>query len=142
MPSPKRTSSGARAKGRVVLLVEDVADVRSVLAEMLQREGFAVVEASNGHEAIVYASSVTIDAIVMDLSLPLLDGVEATRVLRSQERTRAIPIVALTGYPIEPVDRREFDDVLAKPCHPDALVQRLRAVLARAAKTGGGTHQA
>jgi CheY-like chemotaxis protein len=122
----------------VVLLVEDVADVRAVLADILVREGFGVVEASNGHEAIVYASAVAIHAIVMDLSLPLLDGVEATRLLRAHPRTKDIPVIALTGYPVDQVDRQEFTHVLSKPCHPDALLQILRGVLVRAA---GGQRQ-
>jgi two-component system phosphate regulon response regulator PhoB len=135
MRTPKRTSSGERAKGPIVLLVEDVADVRTVLAGVLVREGFGVVEANNGHEAIVYASALTIDAIVMDLSLPLLDGVAAARVLRAHDRTRRIPVIALTGYPVEGADWPEFEHVLTKPCLPEVLVQRLRAVLAR---RGGG----
>jgi CheY-like chemotaxis protein len=141
MREPKRTSSGERAKGQVILLVEDVSDVRSVLAEILVREGFGVVEASNGHEAVVYASALPIDAIVMDLSLPLLDGVDATRVLRGHERTRTIPVLALTGYPVDPADRAEFAQVLTKPCRPDALVSHLRAVLARTAAAGGRSQQ-
>lgn len=140
MRTPKRTKSGERAKGAVILLVEDVADVRTVLADILVREGFGVVEAANGHEAIVYASALTIDAVVMDLSLPLLDGVATTRVLRGNERTRSIPVIALTGYPVEGADREEFDQVLSKPCLPEVLVQRLRGVLARAAGGHGGQH--
>jgi CheY-like chemotaxis protein len=139
MGTPKRTSSGERAKGQVVLLVEDVADVRTVLADILVREGFGVVEAANGHEAIVYASALTIDVVIMDLSLPLLDGVATTRVLRANERTRNIPVIALTGYPVEGPDRHEFEHVLAKPCLPEVLVQRVRAVLARPA--GGESKQ-
>ena len=133
MRTPKRTSSGERPKGQVVLLVEDVPDVRSVLADILVREGFGVVEASNGNEAIVYASSLPIDAIIMDLSLPLLDGVEATRELRAHERTRNIPVIALTGYPVDRASQKDFNHVLTKPCLPDILVQRLRGVLARVA---------
>lgn len=140
MRTPRRTSSGERAKGQVVLLVEDVADVRTVLADILVREGFGVVEASNGHEAIVYASALQIDAVVMDLSLPLLDGVATTRVLRGHERTRHIPIIALTGYPVEGADRDVFDHVLAKPCLPEVLVQRLRGALVRTAGGQGGQH--
>jgi CheY-like chemotaxis protein len=131
MTTPKRTSSGERAKGPVVLLVEDVADVRSVFAEILVREGFGVVEATNGHEAIVYANALSLDAIVMDLSLPLLDGLETTRLLRSREHTRHVPVIALTGYPVSPADRKEFEHVLTKPCLPEVLLQRLRGVLAR-----------
>jgi CheY-like chemotaxis protein len=139
MGTAKRTSSGERAKGQVVLLVEDVADVRAVFSDILVREGYGVVEASNGHEAIVYASAVAVHVIVMDLSLPLLDGVEATKVLRAHPKTKDIPVIALTGYPVDQVDRRQFDHVLTKPCHPDALLQILRGVLARAA--GGHSQQ-
>lgn len=131
MRTPKRTISSERAKGPIVLLVEDVVDVRSIFAEILVREGFGVIEASNGHEAIVWAHAVHPDAIVMDLSIPLLDGVEATRVLRSHDATRRIPVIALTGYPVDPPDRKEFEHVLTKPCVPEVLVQRLRAVLSR-----------
>lgn len=130
MRTPKRTISSERTRGPVVLLVDDVVDVRSVFAEILVREGFGVIEASNGHEAIVWAHAARPDAIVMDLSIPLLDGAEATRVLRSHAATRLIPVIALTGYPVEPADRKEFEHVLTKPCMPDVLVQRLRAVLA------------
>ena len=113
--------------------------MRAVLADILVREGFGVVEASNGHEAIVYASALAIDVVVMDLSLPLLDGVEAARVLHTHVRTRHIPVIALTGYPVEPADRAEFAHVLAKPCLPETLVQHIRAVFARG--TGGRSQQ-
>jgi two-component system cell cycle response regulator DivK len=138
MRTPKRTSSGERAKGPIVLLVEDVTDVRAALADVLVRAGFGVVEAANGHEAIVYASALPLDALVMDLSLPLLDGVEATRVLRASQRTRHVPIVALTGYPVHRDDREVFDLVLTKPCLAEVLVQGLRGVIVR---TGGAGQQ-
>jgi two-component system cell cycle response regulator DivK len=140
MRTLKRTASGERAKGHVILLVEDVADVRTVLSDILVREGFGVVEAANGHEAIVYASALDIDVVVMDLSLPLLDGTATTRVLRAHERTKDIPVIALTGYPVDAADRHEFEHVLSKPCLPEVLIQRLRAVLAQR-EAGGGSGQ-
>jgi CheY-like chemotaxis protein len=113
----------------VVLLAEDVNDVRAVLAEILVREGFAVVEASNGHEAVVKARAVRPDVIVMDIGLPLLAGIEAARVIRAIEGLHHVPIVALTGRPVGTFDEHEFDAVLSKPCVPDVLVRRLQAVI-------------
>jgi two-component system alkaline phosphatase synthesis response regulator PhoP len=126
---PQRTKSAERPKGHVVLLVEDVNDVRAVLAEILVREGFAVVEASNGHEAVVKARSVRPDVIVMDIALPLLGGIDAARVIRAIEGLHDVPIVALTARPVGTFDEHEFDGVLTKPCRPDVLVRRLHAVI-------------
>ena len=126
---PQRTKSAERPKGHAVLLVDDVADVREVLAEILVREGFAVVEASNGHEAVVKARAVRPDAIVMDVALPLLDGIEAARVIRAIDGLHDVPIVALTARPVGTFDEHAFDGVLSKPCVPDVLVRRLRAVI-------------
>jgi len=126
---PKRTKSAERPKGDVVLLVEDVTDVRAVLAEILVREGFAVVEASNGHEAVVKARAVRPDAIVMDIVLPMLGGIEAARVIRAVDGLHDVPIVALTARPVGTFDEHEFDGVLSKPCMPDVLVRRLQAVI-------------
>lgn len=126
---PQRTKSAERRKGHVILLVDDVTDVRAVLAEILVREGFAVVEASNGHEAVVKARAVRPDAIVMDIALPMLGGTEAARVIRAVEGLHDVPIVALTARPVGTFDEHEFDGVLSKPCVPDVLVRRLQAVI-------------
>jgi CheY-like chemotaxis protein len=126
---PQRTKSAERSKGHVVLLVEDVTDVRVVLAEILVREGFGVVEASNGHEAVVKARAVRPDVIVMDISLPMLGGIEAARVIHAVEGLRDLPILALTARPVGTFDEHEFDGVLSKPCTPDVLVRRLHAAI-------------
>jgi two-component system alkaline phosphatase synthesis response regulator PhoP len=126
---PKRTKSAERPKGHVVLLVDDVTDVREVLAEILVREGFAVIEASNGHEAVVKARAARPDVIVMDIALPLLGGIEAARVIRAVENLHDVPIIALTARPVGTFDEHEFDGVLSKPCMPDVLVRRLQAVI-------------
>jgi CheY-like chemotaxis protein len=137
MSGQKRTQSAERSRGPLLLLAEDVLDVRLVLAEILVRAGFMVVEASNGHDAVVKARSLQPDAIVLDVSLPLLDGVGAARVIRAAEGTRNVPIVALTGLHEDAFDHRVFDVVLHKPCMPDVLVRHVRAAIER--RTASGT---
>ncbi|HWL89449.1 MAG TPA: response regulator, partial [Polyangiaceae bacterium] len=69
--------------------------------------------------------------IVMDLSLPILDGWEAIRRLRQDDRTRHVPIVALTGHAdLDGDDNPGFDALLVKPCSPDVLTERVRTLLA------------
>ena len=116
--------------GGVVLLVEDALDVRSVFVQILEREGFRVLEAGDGREAIVLANARPVDAIVMDVSLPMLDGIEATRILRSSGKL-AVPIIGVTGRVLGPAEREVFDRVLTKPCMPDALVLCIRSLISR-----------
>ncbi len=111
------------------------------MAEALTMEGFSVVEAANGREAIERARSVLPDAIVMDLSLPILDGAAATRVLRTYAPTSRIPTLALTGLSVSPSEAQSLglDGVLRKPCVPEDLAARLRLVIApRLAGRGDG----
>jgi CheY-like chemotaxis protein len=126
-----KRGSGERTKGPLVLIVEDSPDVRAVFVELLTREGFTVLEADNGHAAVVKAQARRPDVILMDISLPLMDGARATRVLRSDERTRKIPILALTGRTLEPHDISLFDHVLSKPCSPERLLRRVLSVLSQ-----------
>jgi CheY-like chemotaxis protein len=84
--------------GSLILVVDDYQDAREMYAEYLQYSGFRVAEAKNGNEAVAQARSLKPDLILMDLSLPGMDGWEATRVLKADEETRHIPIVALTGH--------------------------------------------
>src|SRR4249919_1453945 len=81
-----------------VLLVDDYPDAREMYSEYLKFSGFDVVEASNGVEALQRAIENTPDIILMDLSLPVMDGWEATRRLKEDARTSGIPVVALTGH--------------------------------------------
>ncbi len=128
-PGPQRTKSAERPKGPIVLLVEDVTDVRMVLAEILVREGFVVAEARNGHEAVIKALALKPDVIVMDIALPMLGGIEAARVIRAAEGLHEVPIVALTARPVGTFEEHEFDGVLSKPCTPDVLVRRLHTAI-------------
>ena len=84
-------------QGPLILVVDDYEDAREMYAEYLRFCGFRVAEARNGNEALEQAFTLMPDLILMDLSLPGMDGWEATRQLKADERTRNIPVVALTG---------------------------------------------
>jgi two-component system cell cycle response regulator DivK len=98
----------------LVLVVDDFQDNREMFAEFLSLSGFRVAEASTGVEAIDRAFELIPDVILMDLSLPELDGWEATRKLKGDPRTGHIPIVALTGHALAEVLVVEIRRMLAK----------------------------
>lgn len=117
----------------LVLVVEDYQDAREMYTEYLRFSGFQVAEAANGYEAIEKASALLPDIILMDLALPRMDGWEATRRLKSDDRTRHIPIVALTGHALaghaDSATRAGCDSFVTKPCLPDALVAEITRML-------------
>lgn len=116
-----------------VLVVDDYPDAREMYTEYLEFAGFEVVEAGNGVEALQRAVDSTPDIILMDLSLPVMDGWEATRRLKADERTRSIPIVALTGHALagisEGAKEAGCDAFITKPCLPEDLVREIRTIL-------------
>ena len=118
----------------LVLVVEDYQDAREMYAAYLQFSGFRVAEATNGEEAIEKTLELMPDIILMDLALPRMDGWEATRRLKLDERTRHIPIVALTGHALaghaEGARQAGCDSFVTKPCLPDALVAEIQRMLA------------
>jgi CheY-like chemotaxis protein len=117
----------------LVLVVEDYQDAREMYTEYLRYAGFRVAEASNGYEAVEKASALLPDIILMDLALPRMDGWEATRRLKRDERTRHIPVVALTGHALsghaESASQAGCDAFVTKPCLPDALVAEITKIL-------------
>jgi two-component system, cell cycle response regulator DivK len=117
----------------LILVVDDYQDAREMYAEYLQFSGFRVAEARNGNEAIEQAFKLRPDLILMDLSLPGMDGWEATRQLKSDERTKHIPVVALTGHALagasEGARKAGCDSFVTKPCLPDALVAEIKRLL-------------
>jgi CheY-like chemotaxis protein len=117
----------------LILVVDDYQDAREMYAEYLQYSGFRVAEARNGNEAVTQAFDLRPDLILMDLSLPGMDGWEATRLLKADERTRHIPIVALTGHALagasEGAKKAGCDSFVTKPCLPDELVIEVRRML-------------
>jgi two-component system, cell cycle response regulator DivK len=119
----------------LVLVVDDYQDAREMYAEYLSFSGFRVVEAGTGTEAVEKALALRPDVILMDLSLPGMDGWAATRQLKSDERTRRIPVVALTGHALagasEGARLAGCDAFVTKPCLPDELVVEVRRMLRR-----------
>jgi CheY-like chemotaxis protein len=120
-------------QGPLILVVDDYEDAREMYAEYLRFCGFRVAEARNGNEALEQAFTLMPDLILMDLSLPGMDGWEATRQLKADERTRNIPVVALTGHALagasEGAKRAGCDSFVTKPCLPDDLVVEVRRML-------------
>jgi len=128
-----------RQKPRV-LVVDDYSDAREMYGEYLDYCGFEVVEATNGIEALQQALDTQPDIILMDLSLPVMDGWEATRRLKADERTANIPVVALTGHALagisEGAKKAGCDAFVTKPCLPEDLVTEIRRVLSQPSSPG------
>lgn len=116
--------------GRTVMVVEDYDDTRTMLRYILERRGFRVVEASNGREAVERAAIERPDLILMDLDLPILDGIEATNRIRGMDALRGVPIVAVTAYPMSYTRVRAFaqgcDGYVEKPLDPADVEEVLR----------------
>jgi CheY-like chemotaxis protein len=99
--------------GRKVLVVEDFEDNRFMMRRLLEMSGYRVVEAENGEEAVKLAAEERPDVILMDLSLPLLDGLAATRAIRQNESSRTLPIIAVSAH-----DTADFHaEALAAGCN-------------------------
>jgi CheY-like chemotaxis protein len=115
---------------QTLLLVEDNEDNRIIYCTVLRHLGYKVLEAQDGVQAVELARSALPDLILMDISIPRMDGWEATRVLRNDSRTSAIPIIALTAHAL--ADDRErasqvgFTSYLAKPIEPRLVVAEIR----------------
>ncbi len=123
-------------KRHTILLVEDNEDNRIIYSTVLRHVGYEVVEAEDGVQAIEMARASSPDLILMDISIPKMDGWEATKILRGEMGMRDIPIIALTAHAL-PDDRERaaqvgFSSYLAKPVEPRAVVAEVRRWL------GGG----
>jgi CheY-like chemotaxis protein len=119
-----------------ILLVEDNEMNRDMLSRRLMRKGYEVVMALDGQQAIQMAASEKPDLILMDMSLPVIDGWEATRQIKSEAATRRIPVIALTAHAMSG-DREKAleagcDDYDTKPIDLPRLLQKMMAVLDRA----------
>jgi CheY-like chemotaxis protein len=121
------------AQPPLVLIVDDVDHGREISSEYLEFRGFRVATAADGQEAIDKAFELLPDIILMDLSLPKIDGWEATRRLKNDDRTRTIPIVALTAHALADAHEKALDagcdSVVTKPCLPRELEAEVRRQL-------------
>jgi two-component system, cell cycle response regulator DivK len=140
--TPPFQPTGARScsqRAPLVLVVDDFEDNRAMYAEFLSCSGYRVEQASNGEEAVEITLRLKPDVVVMDLSLPVMDGWEAIRRLKADEGTRTIPIVALTGHALAIHSRGALDAgcdaFLTKPCLPDKLVQKVEELIGASARS-------
>lgn len=123
---------------RRILLVEDNELNRDMLARRLTRSGFEVLEAADGQEGVQAAVEAQPDLVLMDMSLPLLDGWAATRMLKADPRTQAIPVIALTAHAMmgdrEKALAAGCDEFATKPVDLSSLLQTMRGFLAEGSK--------
>ena len=113
-----------------VLVVDDYGDAREVVARVLEDAGFVVRTAANGLEALIAAYEMRPGVIVMDVSMPVLDGIEATRLIKAGEATRDARVIAYTGNPSfdDSPARALFAAVLTKPATPGAVLATVQQV--------------
>ena len=135
--SAGRVDDSSAQLAPLILVVEDDQEMRRFYTTLFQLDGFRTEQAHNGFQALEKALEVRPDLILTDIAVPGMDGIELCRRLRSDERTRGIPVLAVTGYG----DRRYpdraasagADRVLFKPCGADVLVTEARTLLAKRA---------
>jgi len=119
-----------------VLLVEDNEMNRDMLSRRLVRRGFEVVFAVNGKQGVDLARSEKPDIILMDMSLPIMDGWEATRCVKSDDATRSVPVIGLTAHAMsgdrEKAIEAGCDDYETKPIELDRLIGKIERLLGAA----------
>jgi two-component system cell cycle response regulator DivK len=122
-----------------ILLVEDNEMNRDMLSRRLARRGFEVLLAENGEEALALAEREPLDLILMDMSLPVISGWEATQKLKANEATRSIPVIALTAHAMTEDEKRAresgCDDYDTKPVELPRLLGKIEALLSNRGKT-------
>ena len=123
-----------------ILIVEDNEMNRDMLSRRLERRGYAVVTALDGERGLAAAQSENPDLILMDMSLPVMDGWEATRRLKSEAATRGIPVIGLTAHAMTG-DRDKAmaagcDDYDTKPIELPRLLQKIESLLGRSSPAG------
>ena len=118
---------------RTIMVVEDYDDTRLLLKKGLEGLGYSVLEASNGQEAVDIAGREHLDLILMDLDLPILDGIVATQQIRQQNEMQSVPIVAVTAYPMSYTRVKAFaegcDEYIAKPIDMSELARLVNRYL-------------
>jgi two-component system cell cycle response regulator DivK len=131
--APVSDSSEPTSTTPRILIIEDYRDTRELLATLLRRCGYDVIEAEDGVEGLLKAGWMYPDLIIMDLSLPEMDGVEATRRIHAQAKLSRIPIFVVSAYLTAEVmaDARAAGcvEIFPKPFEPQALLDKISATL-------------
>lgn len=116
-----------------ILVVDDFDDTRLLLRTWLERKGFCVIEAENGNEAVALAESERPDLIIMDLEMPELDGLAATRKIRSVKELENVPVLAVSAYGAEQFRDDALvagcDEYVSTPFEPEDLEQLIRSLV-------------
>ena len=120
---------------RVILIVEDEPRNRKLFRDLLQLKGYATLEATNGKQGVKIAREKKPDLILMDILMPIMDGLEATRILKTDAETKDIPIIALTSYAMkgdeERIRQAGCDEYITKPIDTREFVKKITEYLAR-----------
>ncbi|MBS2017881.1 MAG: response regulator [Deltaproteobacteria bacterium] len=138
MPStpPRSSRDASTPRPPLVLVADDFEDTRIIYAESLRYAGFRVAEAANGKDAVEIAKRLSPDVVVMDLAMPVMDGWEATRRLKSDPQTSGIRIMAVTAHDEGAhrllAWRAGCDDFFPKPVLPQVLISRIKHCLGAA----------
>jgi CheY-like chemotaxis protein len=120
-------------KNRTILIVEDGSQNRKLFRDVLQYRGYTVLEAMNGQEGIALAKQHQPDLILMDIQMPVMDGLSATRILKQNETTQHIMVVALTANAM-PGDKEKIleagcHDYISKPFHLHEFLEKIKEYL-------------
>ena len=133
--APGLAHATPRADAPLVLVVDDSEDNRDLYATYFEFAGLRVALACDGEEALAKLAPTPPDVVIMDLSMPRMDGWEATRIIKGNPRTQRIPVIVLSAHAMkEDIDRARAagaDVVCAKPCVPQDLLDLVRAAIAR-----------
>src|SRR6185503_9768563 len=117
----------------LILVVDDSADNLAVISLYLQHQGYRVVSANNGEDAVTIATQMLPNVILMDINLPSLDGLGATRRIRETEALREVPVIAITAFGTEGFQRAAYDvgvsGYLTKPIDLDRMQQLIARLL-------------
>ena len=117
-----------------ILVVEDQEDNRQILRDLLGNAGYELTEAENGEEAIAAVAKRRPDLILMDIQLPVMDGYEATRRIRSNPDLKSVPIIAVTSYALTGDEDKAVaagcNGYISKPYSPRDLLAKVRSYLA------------
>lgn len=128
--SAHRTRAEFPGGDKTVLIVEDQLEMRAINAAYLHHHGYRVLATGNGAEGVEVAREEHPDLVLMDISLPGLDGLRATQALKDDDATRNIPVVIVTAHPYGSVGQRAFDagcdGWLSKPLDPRRLLEEVR----------------
>lgn len=140
---PKIDPKGVSSKGPqaarkfLILVVDDSADNVAMLSLDLQQQGYRVVTAANGEDAITVATQMMPNLILMDINLPTLDGLGATRRIRENSAMREVPIIAITAFGTEGFQRAAYDAGLSGYLTKPLDLDRMHQLIARLLSPGG-----